>query len=309
MSKNGQLYVLAQGLSNVTHSPTFILFTPQETLRASHLIRMFSAFTSTRYGYINFLVHSGGGDINVAYQIAEFLREHCDKMRLFVPLFAKSAATIFALASDEIIMCDFAELGPLDTQILEERGRGERKFSSALNPFKSLSQIQSFSLETMDLVVKLLVRRSTLTVDEAIGKAIKFSAGISNPLYEKLDIEKLGEYSRALMIGKEYGVRLLHRYNKNMDADRRDTVVDRLVYGYPSHDYIIDYKELIDLGFSARRPGLDEKNVLDSIIKYLLDNPSQTEIMLVEEKTPSLPVVTHNTNKRKYRKRNVKNKV
>jgi len=256
-------------LSTVRKS-AIVALVPDDSLQPSHLLKVQQCLEGKSFDNLDVVLHSGGGDIHTAYQIAELLRIHSKAFRVIVPLYAKSAATLLTLAADEVVMGELAELGPLDTQILE-RQKGSRKYNSALNPFKSLEQLQSFSLETLDLAVKLFLNRTSMTVDEAIGRAIEFASSTATPLYSKLDIEKLGEYSRALSLGKEYGERLLKRYSKwKDDDDARADVLEKLVKGYPSHDYIIDYKEMLDLGFTVRVPSEEERPMIDSIANHVV---------------------------------------
>lgn len=70
---------------------------------------------------INVLLHSPGGDGTVVEKIVDMCRAHLIgqniKLRLVVPNIAKSAATVFALGADEIIMGYCSELGPIDPQV------------------------------------------------------------------------------------------------------------------------------------------------------------------------------------------------
>lgn len=276
-----------KAMSTIRQSAVLSLTLSEASLAPSHLLKVQKCLEGKSFPVLDVLLHSGGGDINSAYQIAELLRNHSKKLDVLVPIYAKSAATLLTLAADEIVMGELAELGPLDTQILE-RQKGGRKYSSALNPFKSLEQLQSFSLETLDVTVKLLLNRAALTVDEAIGHSIDFAASVSNPLYAKLDIEKLGEYSRALAVGKEYSERLLRRYTKWKDNDEeRADVLDKLVRGYPSHYYIIDFKEFKELGFDVRYPNDAERELFETIAQHLIDD-SPNEIFCICEPTPPL---------------------
>ena len=143
-----------------------------------------------------------------------------------------------------------AQLGPLDTQVFDD-AKGKAEFTSALNPFKALEQLQAFSLAALNASVKMLVERTRLSVNECVKHAIEFAVGTTSPLFSQLDPEKLGEYSRALAIGSEYGDRLLRRSGWD-DPEQRMEVLNELVHGYPSHDYIIDYHELQELGLDVK---------------------------------------------------------
>ncbi len=69
-------------------------------------------------GTLEILIHSGGGHANVAYRLAKFFRSHCKRLNILIPMYAKSAATLLCLNADAIYMGEFAELGPLDAQML-----------------------------------------------------------------------------------------------------------------------------------------------------------------------------------------------
>jgi len=70
---------------------------------------------------INLLVQSPGGDGTISEKIIDICRSHLvgndRKLRVIVPNVAKSAATILALGTDEIIMGYTSELGPIDPQV------------------------------------------------------------------------------------------------------------------------------------------------------------------------------------------------
>src|SRR5208283_1944075 len=70
---------------------------------------------------INVLLHSPGGDGTIVEKMVEMCRTHLSgrssKLRVIVPNIAKSAATIFALGADQILMGYCSELGPIDPQV------------------------------------------------------------------------------------------------------------------------------------------------------------------------------------------------
>jgi ClpP class serine protease len=66
---------------------------------------------------IDMIILSGGGYPHPAYQMVNIIRSRCKKLKAIVPLYAKSAATLMTLGSDEIVMGAQSELGPLDMQM------------------------------------------------------------------------------------------------------------------------------------------------------------------------------------------------
>jgi hypothetical protein len=239
-----------QAFVNARGRPAVFLFL-SESIDLVHVVRLRQLLGVGTFDEIDLVINSGGGSIHAAYQMLELLRLHANKLNACVPFLAKSAATLLCIGSDEIILDELAQLGPLDTQIYEERKGGKGEFTSALNPFKTLEQLQKFSLETLDIAVKMIAMRSGMDLDECIKHAIDFVRVTTGPLFNQLIPEKLGEYSRALSVGTEYGQRLLRRF-KQWDEKKRDEVLERLVHGYPSHDYIIDFQELQEIGFQVK---------------------------------------------------------
>ncbi len=66
---------------------------------------------------IDLILHTPGGLVLAAEQIAKALVEHKGKVTVFVPHYAMSGGTLIALAADEIVMDANAVLGPVDPQI------------------------------------------------------------------------------------------------------------------------------------------------------------------------------------------------
>ena len=66
---------------------------------------------------IDIILHTPGGMVLAAEQIAKALVERKGKVTVFVPHYAMSGGTLIALAADEIVMDANAVLGPVDPQI------------------------------------------------------------------------------------------------------------------------------------------------------------------------------------------------
>ena len=67
---------------------------------------------------IDLIIHTPGGLVLAAMQIARAVEAHPAKVTAYVPVYAMSGGTLIALAADEIIMGEFSVLGPIDPQIL-----------------------------------------------------------------------------------------------------------------------------------------------------------------------------------------------
>jgi ClpP class serine protease len=66
---------------------------------------------------IDLILHTPGGLVLAAEQIAHALVEHHGKVTVFVPHYAMSGGTLLALTADEVVMDPNAVLGPVDPQI------------------------------------------------------------------------------------------------------------------------------------------------------------------------------------------------
>jgi ClpP class serine protease len=66
---------------------------------------------------IDIILHTPGGLVLAAEQIAYALQRHPSKVTVMVPHYAMSGGTMLALAADEILMDENAVLGPVDPQI------------------------------------------------------------------------------------------------------------------------------------------------------------------------------------------------
>ena len=66
---------------------------------------------------LEIMLHTPGGLVLPALQIARAIKAHPGRTTVFVPHYAMSGGTLIALAADEIVLSDHAVLGPIDPQI------------------------------------------------------------------------------------------------------------------------------------------------------------------------------------------------
>jgi ClpP class serine protease len=101
---------------------------------------------------IDLIVHTPGGLVLAARQIAHALNNHPAKVTVFVPHYAMSGGTLIALAADEIVMDPNAVLGPVDPQL------GEYPAASILNAVaqKDKNEIDDRTLILADISEKAI---------------------------------------------------------------------------------------------------------------------------------------------------------
>jgi ClpP class serine protease len=83
----------------------------EEVIRAIHL--------TDENVPIDLVLHTPGGLVLAAVQIARAIKAHKAKVTVFVPHYAMSGGTLISLAADEIVMNRHAVLGPVDPQLGE----------------------------------------------------------------------------------------------------------------------------------------------------------------------------------------------
>jgi ClpP class serine protease len=116
----------------------------EEVLRAIHL-------TDSDVP-LDLVLHTPGGLVLAATQIARAVLRHKSKVTVFVPHYAMSGGTLIALAADEIVMCEHAVLGPVDPQL------GERPAASILKVVrqKPIAEVDDETLILADQAEKAL---------------------------------------------------------------------------------------------------------------------------------------------------------
>ncbi len=67
---------------------------------------------------IDLILHTPGGLVLAASQIAKAIKDHPAKTTVIIPHYAMSGGTLIALAADEIVMDRHAVLGPVDPQLM-----------------------------------------------------------------------------------------------------------------------------------------------------------------------------------------------
>ena len=116
---------------------------------------------------IDLIVHTPGGLVLAASQIAHAIQKHKGKVTVFVPHYAMSGGTLIALAADEIVMDPNAVLGPVDPQIGQYPAASIIRAVEAKTPEKAEDQ----TLILADISRKAISQVSSL-VSELLEKCM-----------------------------------------------------------------------------------------------------------------------------------------
>ncbi len=215
---------------------------------------------------IALIIDSPGGDARRAYQIAILLQKRCGTFTAIIPRYAKSAATLLSLGANRIILGKYAELGPLDTQIMDLE-REERR--SALDEVQSLERLQAFALEAVDQAMFLLVGRMGKTTTTLLPHVLTYITHMMRPLLEKIDTVHYTQSSRILKVAEEYATRLLER--TGFPKAKAETIARTLVESYPEHGFVIDPIEAQNIGLKIEEPDEKLSEILDNLYLCLND--------------------------------------
>jgi hypothetical protein len=196
---------------------------------------------------IDIWLESPGGDAHIAYKLALMLRAAATKIRVIVPDYAKSAATLLALAGDEIYMAPGAELGPLDGQMPDEGSLVG--FISALNIARAADDVARDAVELAIRGGANLIAATGLKREQTLEAMLRFAAIFSEPLVRQLDPRLIHDAKQTLRVTKLYAERLLAR---TLPRTKAADVASSLVEKYPSHGFVISYDEAENLGLPMR---------------------------------------------------------
>lgn len=159
---------------------------------------------------------SPGGLADPAFKMACLCRDFSDdNFGVIIPHYAKSAATLLCLGSDELVMGSASEIGPTDPRIEIKDEYGRKINVSATSVEDALKVIEEHT--SSDPV-----------------KSLKYM-----PLIERINLNTLGEYRRALLSSKQYAEELLKTGKLIKNKKKFKSIAKRLATTYYSHGYPI----------------------------------------------------------------------
>ncbi len=165
---------------------------------------------------IDLIIHTPGGLVLAATQIAKALKDHPAETRVIIPHYAMSGGTLIALAADKIIMDPHAVLGPVDPQLgqypapsivraVEKKGPekvDDQTLILADVAEKAINQVRNFVYELLkdkygeekakELAQILTEGRWThdypITVEEAQKLGLHVSTDVPEEVYELMQL-------------------------------------------------------------------------------------------------------------------------
>ena len=132
---------------------------------------------------IDLILHTPGGLVLAATQIAKAIKDHKAKTTVIVPHYAMSGGTLIALAADEIIMDPNAVLGPVDPQLVNY---------PAPSILRAVSKKDPKDVDDQTLIMADIAEKAISQVREFVFQLLR----------DKLGEKKAKEISEQLTEGK-----------------------------------------------------------------------------------------------------------
>ena len=179
--------------------------------------------------------------------MARCLQSNYERFTVVIDGLCKSSGTLIALGAHELVMTAYAELGPLDIQLGKKDELWET--DSGLTVLNAISELETKAYELFEtgFVNLKLTSGGRITLKTATSLANELALGIITPIMSQIDPLHVGEVSRAMKIGMEYGQRL-----SKASSNLKPGALNTLIMKYPSHGFVIDREEAKDLFVNVR---------------------------------------------------------
>jgi|ERR1019366_5251194 hypothetical protein len=174
---------------------------------------------------IDVLIHSTGGDPLSAWKIMSLLRERFDKVGVLVPFMAFSAATLFALGGDEIVMHPHASLGPIDPQIFMKQADGS---------------VKHFAYEDVSAFLRFVSAEVKITEQAQLSVVI-------DKLFTVVDPVNIGSAKRASELSSSIGERLLLTHMTGEEKAKARVIAENLNKSFFAHGDAVSRKRAKEL--------------------------------------------------------------
>lgn len=242
---------------------------------------------------IDFMIHSPGGDGNTAEKIVDMCRSNLPSggsFRVIVPNKAKSAATLIALGSDEIVMGYSSELGPIDAQI----------------PVNISGIVQFISAQSFIDAKEELVKKT----HEAVQSRKEYQGYLQ--LLTTIDVAFVRECERAMRFAEDIAKKWLNNYmlsSRVKDNKKRAQLAAKIAKKlssaetYLSHGRMINYHDIsTDEDLKNLRTTFLERDtkiwdlvweiyVRSEVFLSMNPNPQQIKSKIFESESGSLTVM------------------
>lgn len=205
---------------------------------------------------IDILILSTGGDPIVSWRIISLLRQRFKKVGVIIPYMAYSAATLLALGADEILMHPYANLGPVDPQLIIQKPNQPTEVFGYEDIKKYVEFTKDIGISDQDLLQKCFEK---LTND--VGTV------------------KIGIAKRGSQLALSMSEKLLNLHMT--DSAQAKAISETLNTAFYHHGYPLSLLEAKDIGLNIIDIDSDMENIMWEIC-----NSFSTEMKFKEAFNP-----------------------
>lgn len=178
---------------------------------------------------VDLMIQSPGGELSPTEKILQIIRNRFESFRVIVPNEAKSAATMLALGSDEIVMGHTSELGPIDPQVMKALPNGTFIFVPAHALINTLENIK-----------------------QKIKQKEPYQMYI--PILSNIEPEMIDICSKAISESKEIAEQWLKTYMFKKDGKKAKKIIDDLssTKVFKTHGKMISAQQAKNMGLNVK---------------------------------------------------------
>jgi ATP-dependent protease ClpP protease subunit len=174
---------------------------------------------------LSLYIVSHGGDLDVPWDLVNFLRAHCKFLQAVIPYVCHSAATMIALGCQEIVAGPRAQLSPTDPTVHVRMGTDEN------------APEMRFGVEDINAFVGFI--RETLAHEFST-----YGHEALNKLIDRVQPELLGSIKRTDLRIRLLIDKMLTLAGRKLDRVARKRVTSLLTVAYYSHGHFISRDEI-----------------------------------------------------------------
>lgn len=199
---------------------------------------------------LDLVLSTSGGTITGTRQIAMLLREFTRRLTIGVPGRARSSGTLLCLSADELVLGPLAELGPIDPT-MESQGAipsdAPGNISAEdIRAFRGLAG-DWFGVTREEDQLQVLALLATRIFPTSLASLYRFDKLVRGVAAELLEWQLPGDEREK----------------------ERESIIDRLVSGYHTHDDVICRRDARELGLRAVDATPEEEEIFWSLSQAL----------------------------------------
>lgn len=211
----------------------------------TEFIRQIRVIPKTEKRISIFLV-SNGGDPTVAWRIISLLREQFVDVEVLLPFAAYSAATLLAMGANRVFMHPFANLGPIDPQIVSGDNQKPGQFGA-----EDLVHYLSFVKDDVGITDQTELQGAFRLLCKEVGAI------------------PIGTAKRSIQLSIFLGEKLLSLHMP--DRNKAQAIVESLNKSFYHHGYPVGRTEAQQMGLPIEIPDENLENLMWQIWQNIED--------------------------------------